>query len=340
MEALDSLPAVREDADDAAIREAEALMAELDAGNARDRPDLVTVPSLLGRNVRRRLDMWTGELFRSGQQCLYMRQCKEAKRLKRKIDDKQRSHESLESAWNEERLRSGDRVGEHMAKQAHPNKFESCGVLRQAWLQHGGGRTLRVGIDGQHRELALISTLSSAIAIDQSKWVKQQVERLKNDKCPFALFHNYDASPRSFAFGRLQAMLQPLARYPYWDGSKWRCVPLDEYLKLVPGRKVLNRGVLDIFAHTVRCRFSALDGTDCGFKVLVPPRVLSDGTASCILDAMEQSVPELSTDAVKELCLHCPYCFISEQPDGCGANQRKQHQSQEYIADVDNAFFD
>ena len=102
----------------------------------------------------------------------------------------------------------------------HVNRYEASGVLTTAWKQVFGNRLMRAGCDASHRELAILSTVSSAAGREQEKWLASMLDNLGVEGQPFALFRYCDTSPRRFAFGRLQDALQPLARYPFWDKDR------------------------------------------------------------------------------------------------------------------------
>ena len=54
--------------------------------------------------------------------------------------------QALREAWNEERLREGDKVGD--GKMHHPNQYSTRGTLTTAWRQIGNSRNARQGLDG------------------------------------------------------------------------------------------------------------------------------------------------------------------------------------------------
>ena len=73
-----------------------------------------------------------------------------------------------------------------------------------------------------------------------------------------------------------------------------------------------------------------------GFAVVHQPQFLQRGTGSCIYRAPEASVPQLSSQGVRDLALQVPYVLRCEVPDYCGSNGRKVHQTIADVADLDN----
>ena len=73
-----------------------------------------------------------------------------------------------------------------------------------------------------------------------------------------------------------------------------------------------------------------------GFAVVHQPQFLQRGTGSCIYRATEASVPQLSSQGVRDLALQVPYVLRCEVPDYCGSNGRKVHQTIADFADLDN----
>ena len=295
--------------------------------------------------------LFEGEMWRGKQHAALLRAGKAAKRARREMETIKDEQKPVQNTWNETRLRRGDHIGDitsvplampgnSTGQASNVNRYDTVAIMKDAWRQVGaGGKVDTKGIEGNRHHLAILATVSSAADIEQTKWVEGRVAQLKESRLPFALFRYYDSTPGSFAFGKLQSALYPLARYPWWDGTKWKSCTLDEYQKVNPRCKRLWRGVLEIMDQSVECRYVDKDQCVEGFKVLVQPKVLSDGSASCIYSATESAVPALSAASVSEMCQNGQYAFVSEQPDRCAANVRKQSQTYEDFSGVPTAFY-
>lgn len=114
----------------------------------------------------------------------------------------------------------------------HPNTFSMSAVLRNAWLQIGKSRIMKIGIDGTCRALGILVVVASALFMEQKAYIDAQIDRMKKSRvCP-VITRYYDCTPMRMAFGAMQHMLYPWARYPVIVGSQWKLLSLDEYLKL------------------------------------------------------------------------------------------------------------
>ena len=347
MDALDRLPSVHADAPavhaddpaDAGSIDASSILDELmdpSAGPACAVDGLDAVPA--DRPQRRRLSMFEGDLNGGRAHMNYIRSCKRIRQAQRQSDALRSEHRAIDDAWNGQRLRNGDFVGEDDRDQGtpHPNKYCSKGVIVNAYKQIGAQKTLRAGIDGLPMELAALAAVSSAFDIAQDEWVRSNVEQIRFGKrsCYFRKF--YDATPRPIEFGRLQPLLMPQARYAWSNGLKWEMLRLEEYQARCKCQKILRKGTLDVLASSVDCVTMTPDNALDGFRVLVRPQILAAANSSCVYDATEQSVPAFSSEGVRELCRHVPFCIGGEQPDACGVNGRKQSKTIEDLSDVKN----
>ena len=329
--------------DNSRLGDAEALLVEMGFSSFRESDAMSSIPAL-GRGTKRCASgLFAGDLHRGTLHSRHMLAAKREHAYARDKAAKEAETQPLRTAWNRERQRYGDHVGkddgESRERKPHPNQWPSTSVMTSAWRQVGSNKTMRVGLDGLSKELAVLTTVSGAAWQDQRDFVTRRVaDMTQRCRSPSVLWW-YDASPRQFAFGRLQEELMPLARYPYFDGDRWQSLTLNDYLAKVPSRKVLCKGVLDILASSVECRYFNEDDTLDGFKVLVRPQVLGEADASCLHTALSNSVPELSHTGIPELCKQCPCVFVNDQPDACAVNGRHQMETEERLAGIRNAFY-
>ena len=213
---------------------------------------------------RKRHHLFDGPLRRGQAHMAYMRECKKVRRQERVVAEHRAKSSELESAWNAERMRAGDCVGDlpaDCARAPHPNQWPAASVLRAGFKQLGDNKTLRSGLDGVSRELGILTAVSSAFWLEQESYLSAEMERVYEERVSPSVCKFYDASPRRMAFGRLQCQLMPHARYPIFENDKWKSVPPQEYLAKCPSRALLNYGTLDVLACAQEMRYLAPDGT-------------------------------------------------------------------------------
>ena len=233
------------------------------------------------------------------------------------------------------------------------NTYRYAAVLRNSWMQIGGNKTLRVGVDGQHRELDMLAT-TSAVAEDlQTSYVNGQIRDLIAHRRSPVFDRHYDATTKLFGFGALQALLFPHTRYPFKDktaDAKWQLLSFEEYVRKRPNQKVYTKGVLNILATTMAVRWidvddknvetGGVDGTYGGFRVFCAPKLLENGRSSCTRKALEEQSPQLSDNNIIRLCRQMPYAWVREAPDACNVNTRKMAHSGETFAGTSNLFYE
>ena len=148
-------------------------------------------------------------------------------------------------------------------------------------MQIGKIKSIRFGLDGQHRELALLSTVSAVAKELQSAYVDLKVrEIVARHRCP-VIDKTYDATAKNFAFGALQQWLFPHARYPFKEDGPdqpWQLLSLADMVRKCPTRKVFASGVLNILASSIGCRWiDPEDSTFGGFDAFCEPKILENG---------------------------------------------------------------
>jgi hypothetical protein len=238
---------------------------------------------------------FVGDGYRGKGHSQYLHACKRQRLAEKEKEEQEAEAAALEAAWNSERLRSGDLVGQSDGASLHMNQFTLTGVLKSAWLQLGKNKVLRVGVDGQHRGLDILAAVSSSIWLEQSDFVKQRLSEIQLDGRIPVVSKFYDCTPMRLAFGRLQPQLHVHARYPLrLADNKWTSVPLDEFLKARPdrNRSSLRYGVLELLAQGMTCHSLSSSSMFEGFRVFCRPRILQAGTASCIYTATDSEVKD------------------------------------------------
>jgi hypothetical protein len=291
--------------------------------------------------ARRRVELRTfcDDLYQSRPHMMYLHKCKKTKSLERKLQQQNDEHAPLEGAWNTDRLRQGDRVGETPADEqgAHPNQWTSTSVIRTAWKQIGKSSLARVGIDAMRRGLNVLAVVASAFVACQQTFVEEEIEQMcASGGCPY-ITKFYDNTSVRMKFGRLQAQLMPHARYPLMVDDTWKSVTYDEYVKRHPRSVVMKYGTVEVMAQGLTCVYMSSDSILHGFRPFNCPRVLTKGNASTIYTSTEDENPSFSSRGLAELASRVPYGMVSEIPDACSANKRKIAKSETLMPD--NIFF-
>jgi hypothetical protein len=220
----------------------------------------------------------------------------------------------IAGAWNRERLRFGDKViesGQASSSRApHPNLYDPRLILTNAWKQIGKNRTLRSGVDGLHRELGTLSTVSSLLGQRQDRFIQEQIDGITG--CPvWSLF--YDTTPVRLAFGRVQEAAMPFAKYSVQDKSgECKLVGYDEYRALYPKRPKPRFGVLEVFAQGTTCHYMNAAAEMEGFRAFCMPRALASNNASILLRASETSLPSFSRGGLADLASRHKYSVVAE----------------------------
>ena len=279
------------------------------------------------RAGRKRAGVFLGDLRSSAQKTKYMRERKAVLKQQREKEDLQTGVAPLQGAWNSSCLRLGDFVGGASGCE-HPNTFSLQGVLLQAWRQLGRNKTSSGGVDGSHRALNMLATVSGAAWERQSAWMNSEMQHLREaHACP-VISGYYDASPMRVRFGQLQEDVMPHARYPVKDADgKWVSVGLKEYLRTMGSKQsVLRWGTVEVLVQSFTCTY--LHPTDPrllkSLRYICRPLVLEAGNSSCLMSAHEQECPQLGTAGIRKVCEACPLALFNEQPDNHSANMRKQ----------------
>ena len=111
-------------------------------------------------------------------------------------------------------------------------------VLEIAWMQVGGIRTVRDGVDGMRKELAAVSSVSCVLWEMQQTFLQKELEMLRRLRCPLVISKHFDATPRCVSFGTARDGVMPFARYVVWNSeeAKWEMIGMTDYLKRYPGR--------------------------------------------------------------------------------------------------------
>ena len=276
------------------------------------------------------LSAFTGDAYRGNGHAAYMRACKKAKGEAAKLAGEVAAAAPLQRAWSEERLRVGDHVGDASSAEQHlhPNTWSARSIVVAAWRQIGKNKVLRAGLDGHHRALDVLTTVSATAFQRQQCWVKAKVQAmLASEACP-VINKFYDCTPSRVGFGRLQPVLMPHARYPLKLDNKWRSVSLEEYLKHRPGRNVLRYGTVELLGQGMTCHYLHPETEELfGIRVMCRPRILQSANASCLFTATESEVPEFSAKGLENICEQVPMALVCESPDAASANNRKKAKS-------------
>ena len=113
---------------------------------------------------------------------------------------------------------------------------------------------------------------------------------------------NHDATPVLMRFGRYQGDLEPCARYLVKEQVgiyiRWRTVRFDEFKKSHP-RFPTTFGVLNLFAQSAQVSWDKA-GNVQSQHIIIPPSILARSNGSTIMSAVENAVPSLTVESLKD----------------------------------------
>ena len=258
---------------------------------------------------------------------LYMAACKRARQGERTAGQLRSESAPTFAAWDAKRLHAGTQLAGHNA--SHPTQYTFSGVLLSAWNQLGAMRTMRTGLDHLHRELEVLTVVSSAAQRAQQTWLTDALKAIMADPDPVFVFTRwYDATPMRVRFGQMQAELSPHARYPYWnkDLGRWVSLTLEQYRAMPDVRReiVMRYGVVEVLAQGLTLHQADQHGIVKASRVLCPPSILQRSNTSCIFSATEGAAPALAIPQLMELRHSTRFMLLNEVPDACAPNLRKK----------------
>ena len=263
----------------------------------------------------------------------------------------QHDYAALASVWDSLVLREGDQSAVHAVASCSGayDRWSTAGFLRMAW-EEASNRSYQsrgtVGIQNSNRSSearTLLAGFSSAVAkstLDDMRWDRVGALLLR---------HGYDATPMMMWFGILQAVLEPVARYPILETDelgrqRWKVVPFDKYKEVFP-RALTSKGSIEVLAQKFDIFFSTRDGTASGLEeqhqrhIICPPMLLKSGNANCIAEATARGAYCFSPPGIKELCQIIPWVFLSDSPDSAKANKRHSAYRMHELLGIPNALY-
>jgi hypothetical protein len=100
-----------------------------------------------------------------------------------------------------------------------------------------------------------------------------------------------------------------------------------------------SKGVIEVMAQQAYVAWVRRDSHAVFARdILLRPCAMSDGKASTIHRAVEDSCPDLSMDALRRLALEVPFLIYSEVPDRASSNKRKRAFTVGVCANIPNMF--
>jgi hypothetical protein len=204
-------------------------------------------------------------------------------RTRRLPDMSTESDRSLKVCWNQMVLRSGDQVPissdrsdtleTNLAPKAKvgsgntSNKYQTDGFVRMCWNEIGKSARRAAGpvsiMDSNRasESLLTLATIAWDLVQDRVKDIVEEVRLLHRAGLAQGLHvqRSYDGTPTLIRFGKLQALLEPYARYlimlPDIHGvQRWTTVPYDKYLELRPSMPTYS-GVVEVLAQRLRANY-------------------------------------------------------------------------------------
>jgi len=193
----------------------------------------------------------------------------------------------------------------------------------QAWL-FGAWKVIVAA--RRHRWVDEASILHCSDCVDCSRASRSTAGPSSAKKCRgFVLSKHHDGTPIEVAFGSLQDLLLPCARFAHKgpDGL-WKMLPWSEYCQVTKQRIAPRKGVVEVFAQLYRCAWMDENNVQYRYKVLAPPMFLQVGNASTVHGATDHSFKNFSIDRLKELADRNRFMMIHEAPDNVAYNRRHE----------------
>ena len=232
-----ALPSVRYDCSSIATSDASEIR-EFIASVVPEVPEVCVPPRKAAclsadRCIRRPKDgqSFPANLCRGRLKCDFMRFRKALKKEEAKEEAMKSEVKPIVQNHNNSRLRAGDRIGGILVLPGSQDALQAqqylpAKVLEIAWMQVGGIRTLRGGVDGMKKELAAVSSVSCVLWEMQQTFLKKQLEILRRLRSPIVILKHFDATPRCVSFGTARDAVMPYARYAAWNAEEAKCLPV------------------------------------------------------------------------------------------------------------------
>ena len=200
----------------------------------------------------------------------------------------------------------------------HPNQYTVRGVIRKGFAIVGKSSVQRTGMDGSTHQSKLSTSTASIALILQDRKLREKLAGNKTRGLVVARHH--DGTPHAVQFGALQHLLVPRARYMHKnpDGSR-KLIPWDEYKEL--HRIAPRSGVLELFAQQIEVAWTE-DTLHKRHPVVTNPLYLGAGNASTIASAIDNAIPSLSLEAMKNIADENRFMLLHEVPDNIAYNRR------------------
>ena len=203
-------------------------------------------------------------------------------------------------------------------KSVHPRQYTIPGVIKVGFQTVGKSPVMKTGMDGTVHQGGMASVTASICAMLQDRQLKK---KLSGDIKGLVIARHHDGTPINVAFGVLQDLLLPCARYAHrsQDGS-WHLLPWSEIRKFT--KIALRSGVIELFAQQVECKYNDGDGYHCRHKAIATPLFLQAGNASTIHTALDRAFTAFSIDSLKVIADQNKFILVHEVPDNIAYNKR------------------
>lgn len=266
--------------------------------------------------------IFSGDERRGERKAEHMRLCKKLKLLHSR-EGLTEDMQAVAHFFNAGKLLQGDRLpGGTLGcgEQRVDKKFNLDACALHTWKSLGKRSFDRNGVEGTHHGLEITSCLASAAARTQQQWLSEQVEHIAQHKYVPVLQRHWDATSNRLAFGSLQDVLAPHARYSMKDAAgNWSLVNYREFKKKY---KVARYGVVELLAQGGTIHWWTGQDEIDGCRWVLPPCVIQNGGSSCLFRAVQYSVEPLTPVGLRHLCSRVPFMFVHDHPDGCAPNKR------------------
>ena len=123
---------------------------------------------------------------------------------------------------------------------------------------------------------------------------------------------NHDATPQLLRFGKLQAFLEPFARYLCKVGGSWKAVDYNAYFNIEGTLPKGNLGVVEVMGTLVEISW------DSGSKVrdcITAPVIVERANASNFYGALNSVLGPVSEEGIISICDKQKCIIVLEVPD-------------------------
>jgi hypothetical protein len=281
----------------------------------------------------------------------HMRSVAKSRLQDRKQSEELRGLRALRLTFNRRQLRFGDQVRIDFGRapkepRIHANQWTFAGSVLAAYRsvssQGGiGSRRGIVGLGQTCRGLEVSSAVAQAHRAAQSVGLREccVIPAQRDELTSIVVTRGFDCSPLPVNFEQLQPVVASHARY-FVKGAdgKWSSVCLEAYRAMDGRLGIPSRGVLECLGQSFEVAWLRKDSLVGSAQQFLTPLFVQKANASCMMTAIDRSVPDFSMERLVDMAKHVRYIFLSMAPDQCPANTRLRAEMCELVQPCENLF--